>query len=113
MHVDAAVSAMKGISIVAAGGPENLKYGDVDMPTLTEGQVLIEVYATALNGADLLQRAGNYPCPPGNVKELLMASRVRQTMCATGPGCYCCTVCKQLACHRQYTYPLPANAASS
>lgn len=48
-----------------AGGPENLKFEDVDMPKLTDGQVLIEVYATALNGADLLQRAGNYPCPPG------------------------------------------------
>ncbi|KAL3144502.1 hypothetical protein ABBQ32_004239 [Trebouxia sp. C0010 RCD-2024] len=56
---------MKGISVVAAGGPERLKYGDVNMPELTEGQVLIKVYATALNGADLLQRAGNYPCPPG------------------------------------------------
>lgn len=56
---------MKGISITKAGGPENLMYQDVDMPKLTEGQVLIQVFATALNGADLLQRAGNYPCPPG------------------------------------------------
>lgn len=61
---------MKGISIAKAGGPENLKYQDVDMPKLTDGQVLIEVYATALNGADLLQRTGNYPCPPG-ASELL------------------------------------------
>lgn len=57
--------AMKGIVVTNAGGPENLKYQDVDLPKLTDGQVLIEVYATALNGADLLQRAGNYPCPPG------------------------------------------------
>lgn len=68
--IGAAVSMMKGISIVKAGGPENLRYDDVDMPNLTEGQVLIKVYATALNGADLLQRAGNYPSPPGNVAEL-------------------------------------------
>lgn len=63
------MSMMKAISVAAAGGPDNLKYGDVNMPELTEGQVLIKVYATALNGADLLQRAGNYPCPPGNVRE--------------------------------------------
>lgn len=60
---------MKAISITKAGGPENLKYQDVDMPKLTDGQVLIEVFATALNGADLLQRAGNYPCPPGTLRE--------------------------------------------
>ncbi len=56
---------MKGISLVKAGGPENLKYDDVALPKLGDGQVMIEVYATALNGADLLQRAGKYPQPPG------------------------------------------------
>ena len=56
---------MKGISLVKAGGPENLKYDDVPHPKLGDGQVMIEVYATALNGADLLQRAGKYPQPPG------------------------------------------------
>ena len=60
--------AMKGIAVTRAGGPENLKYENVDTPKLTDGQVLIEVYATALNGADLLQRAGNYPCPPGTAR---------------------------------------------
>lgn len=58
---------MKGISIAKAGGPEGLQYGDVEMPKLADGHVTIEVYATALNGADLLQRAGNYPCPPGGL----------------------------------------------
>ena len=61
----AANSSMKGISLIKAGGPENLKYDDVAMPELADGQVMIEVYASALNGADLLQRAGNYPQPPG------------------------------------------------
>lgn len=56
---------MKGIALIKAGGPENLKYDDVSMPELADGQVMIEVYASALNGADLLQRAGNYPQPPG------------------------------------------------
>ena len=60
-----ATNTMKGISLVKAGGPENLKYDDVPHPKLGDGQVMIEVYATALNGADLLQRAGKYPQPPG------------------------------------------------
>lgn len=59
-----APSTMKGISF-KPGGTENLKYEDVPFPKLQDGQVLIEVYATALNGADLLQRAGNYPPPSG------------------------------------------------
>ena len=58
-------STMKGISQAKAGGAENLKYDEVPMPEMNEGQVMIEVHATALNGADLLQRAGNYPAPPG------------------------------------------------
>ncbi len=39
----------------------------VEMPDLVAGpgEVLIEVHATALNRADLLQRAGKYPSPPG------------------------------------------------
>lgn len=65
MQDRAAISSMKGISLIKAGGPENLKYDDVSMPELADGQVMIEVYASALNGADLLQRAGNYPQPPG------------------------------------------------
>lgn len=34
-------------------------------PTVTSDQVLIRIHATALNRADLMQRAGAYPPPPG------------------------------------------------
>ncbi len=34
-------------------------------PVRQEGEVLIEIHAAALNRADLLQREGNYPPPPG------------------------------------------------
>ena len=44
---------------------QTLSYADVDNPTLKSGEVMIEVYASALNRADLLQREGNYPPPPG------------------------------------------------
>ena len=37
------------------GGPENLKIGEVPIPDLREREVLIKVYATAINRADTLQ----------------------------------------------------------
>ena len=43
----------------------SLSYTDVPNPVLKDGEVLIEVYASALNRADLLQREGSYPPPPG------------------------------------------------
>ena len=44
---------------------KSLSYTDVPNPFIKTGEVLIEVYAAALNRADLLQREGNYPPPPG------------------------------------------------
>lgn len=44
---------------------QTLSYTDVENPVVKSGEVLIEVYASALNRADLLQREGNYPPPPG------------------------------------------------
>ena len=38
---------------------------EVPDPVVKENEVLIEIHATALNRADLLQRAGKYPPPPG------------------------------------------------
>lgn len=47
------------------GGPEVLKVGDHAKPYAGPGRVLIKSYATALNGADLLQRSGKYSPPEG------------------------------------------------
>ncbi len=44
---------------------QTLSYTDVPNPMIKDGEVLIEVYAVALNRADLLQREGSYPPPPG------------------------------------------------
>lgn len=44
---------------------KKLIWSEVPDPQLKEGEVLVEVHATALNRADLLQRAGKYPPPPG------------------------------------------------
>ena len=38
---------------------------EVAEPALEDGQVLVEIYATALNRADLLQKQGTYPSPAG------------------------------------------------
>lgn len=47
------------------GEHRSLCWCDVDMPEAKEHEVLIEIYAAALNRADLLQRDGKYPSPEG------------------------------------------------
>jgi NADPH2:quinone reductase len=44
---------------------KDLVWTDVPDPVLSDGEVLVETYAAALNRADLMQRAGEYPPPPG------------------------------------------------
>jgi tumor protein p53-inducible protein 3 len=56
---------MKAVVISELGGPEVLKIEEVPEPQLLSHQVMIDVYATALNRADLLQRRGKYPPPKG------------------------------------------------
>jgi NADPH2:quinone reductase len=56
---------MKVIVITAPGGPEVLQVQDRPDPIPQNDEVLIEVKASGLNRADLLQRSGNYPAPPG------------------------------------------------
>jgi putative PIG3 family NAD(P)H quinone oxidoreductase len=56
---------VKAVLISEAGGPDVLSVGEVPDPVPAAGEVLLDVAATAVNRADLLQRAGNYPPPPG------------------------------------------------
>ncbi len=44
---------------------KNLVWSDVEEPVLREDEVLVQIRAAALNHADLLQREGKYPSPPG------------------------------------------------
>lgn len=44
---------------------KDLVWTDVENLTLRAGEVLVEVHAAAVNRADLMQRAGTYPPPPG------------------------------------------------
>jgi len=56
---------MRAVVANGAGGPDVLTWGDVAEPELKPGDVLVDVAATAVNRADLMQRAGHYPPPPG------------------------------------------------
>ncbi|WP_269523599.1 NAD(P)H-quinone oxidoreductase [Coraliomargarita parva] len=44
---------------------KNLVWSEVPDPVAKEYEILVEVHAAALNRADLMQREGNYPPPPG------------------------------------------------
>ena len=56
---------MRAVIAAEAGGPEVLSVGDVPDISPGPGDVLLDVAATAVNRADLLQRQGVYPPPPG------------------------------------------------
>ncbi len=88
---------MKAI-VVGEGG--ELSYSDVPDPRLRPGEVMVDVHATALNRADLSQRAGSYPPPPGEseilglemagvvseVPEGVRGVRLGDRVCALLPG---------------------------
>ncbi|MGX1131897.1 putative PIG3 family NAD(P)H quinone oxidoreductase [Streptomyces glaucescens] len=56
---------MHAITIPEPGGPEALTWAEVPDPEPGEGEVLVEVAASAVNRADILQRQGFYAPPPG------------------------------------------------
>ena len=58
-------ATMTVVEVSAPGGPEVLKPTTRPMPQPGPGEVLIEVAAAGVNRADLLQREGRYPPPPG------------------------------------------------
>ena len=56
---------VRAIVITEPGGPDVLQAREVEDPVPGTGEVLIDVAATAVNRADLLQRRGHYAPPPG------------------------------------------------
>ena len=56
---------MRAVVIREPGGPDVLEVREVPDPSPGPGEVVLEVAATAVNRADLLQRQGRYPVPPG------------------------------------------------
>jgi len=58
-------NTMRAVEITQPGGPEVLKIGTRPVPQPKAGEVLIKVAAAGVNRPDTMQRAGNYPVPPG------------------------------------------------
>lgn len=56
---------MRAVTAPSPGGPEALLLTEVPDPVAGPGEVVVDVAASALNRADLLQRRGFYPPPPG------------------------------------------------
>lgn len=56
---------MKAVVVTEPGGPQVLAVRDVPDPVAGPGEVLLAVAATAVNRADIMQRTGHYPPPPG------------------------------------------------
>ena len=56
---------MQAITLEAPGGPEMLRWGTAPDPVAGPGEVLVDVAAAGVNRADLMQRQGHYPPPPG------------------------------------------------
>lgn len=54
-------------------------------PVAAEGELLVAVEAAGLNGADLLQKAGRYPAPPGAPADI-PGMELAGTVVALGPG---------------------------
>jgi len=56
---------MRALTISQPGGPEVLEIRNAADPVISAEEVLVRVRASALNRADILQRRGLYPAPPG------------------------------------------------
>jgi putative PIG3 family NAD(P)H quinone oxidoreductase len=61
---------MKAVVITRPGGPEVLEIQDVETPQPVGEQVRVRVRASGINRAELLQRMGAYPAPPGSPQNI-------------------------------------------
>ncbi|NLG55317.1 MAG: NAD(P)H-quinone oxidoreductase [Rhodococcus sp.] len=75
---------MYAISVPKPGNPDAMHWIEQDDPKPAVGEVLIDVTATAVNRADLLQRQGFYPPPPGASN--ILGLECSGTIAALGDG---------------------------
>ncbi len=69
--MDAPTDVMKAVRIVQHGGIEGLQVGEVSTPdNPAADRVRVRVRAAGLNRADIMQRRGYYPAPPGYSQEI-------------------------------------------
>jgi NADPH:quinone reductase len=76
---------MKAVVFAGKGGPEVIEIRELPDPRPARGEVLVRVRAAALNRADLLQRRGLYPPPPG-IREDVPGLELAGEVAALGEG---------------------------
>lgn len=77
---------MRAVVIDRPGGPEVLRaVDDWPVPLPSDGEVLIKVAAAGVNRADVMQREGVYPMPPGAPADI-PGLEVAGEVVAVGPG---------------------------
>jgi len=75
---------MRAVLATQPGGPDALEIVELPDPTPGPGEVVVDIAAAGLNRADLLQRQGHYPPPPGATDVLGM--ECSGTVSAVGEG---------------------------
>jgi putative PIG3 family NAD(P)H quinone oxidoreductase len=90
---------MRSIDYTDAGGREVVAVAEKPIPTPGPGEVLIKVTAAGINRADLLQRSGNYPIPPGasEIPGLEVSGTIEETGADVGNWEFGTPVCALLA----------------
>jgi NADPH2:quinone reductase len=76
--------SMRSIAITEPGRPEVLHLAATPVPRPGPGEVLIRTVAAGINRADLLQRQGHYPPPPG--ASPILGMEVSGYIADLGPG---------------------------
>ena len=76
---------MRTVGVTAPGGPESLTILHAPIPRPGPAEVLIKTHAAGVNGADLRERQGKYPVPPGAPD--IMGLEVAGEIIAVGDGC--------------------------
>lgn len=112
---------MLAVECGGAGGPEVMAVAEVEDPVAGPGEILLNVAAAGVNRADLLQRQGFYPPPPGAstilglecsgevaVPDAAGRWRVGQRVCAllTGGG-----YAEQVAVAAEQVMPVPTGVS--
>ena len=75
---------MRAVVVTEPGGPEVLAVHELPDPEPGPGEVVLDVAGTAVNRADLLQRQGHYPPPPGASE--VLGLECSGTVAAVGAG---------------------------
>jgi NADPH2:quinone reductase len=78
------MDSMRIVEIAAFGAAEVLRIAEAPVPHAGPGEVVIRVAAAGLNRADILQRQGHYPPPPG--ASPILGMEVAGRIAETGPG---------------------------